>query len=233
MSLDELRSDPYAWVFVRRHHQARPRLIRLRRARRGLFALVGVAVVVVASILGASLIGAGPAPALGVSERGGSIVLSVRPGSDPNQLLGEVRAAFDDQRATVRVETMRGRDEVVGRLLGDGPGVTMVDLDPALDFTATEVLVAPGATGVVAIIVAGDRDLDLGTVGSCADLGRPLVEVRGAYETAGYDVSVTPVALDPAARTQPQFVADVTVLGSIVNIISQPASELVPSGNCR
>ncbi len=230
MSLDELRSDPYAWAFVRRHHQTRPRILRIRRIRKAAIASIALLAIAALSVVTASFIAAGPAPALTITDGGGSLIITIRPDAGPEQIMSEVRAVLDDRKADVRVETLRGRHAIVGRVIGDGHGVVMVDSDPAFDFTATSVVVSADATGIVSLVIAGPAELDLGSAELvCGAFGRPVAAVRAELEANGLRVQVTPVALDETLRGGPHAVADLTLIGSVASIIAQPVAELAPT----
>ena len=112
----------------------------------------------------------------------------------------------------------------------------MIDPDPALDFTATRVLVEPDASGVISIVVHtedGRWDLASGEL-RCSTFGRPVSEVRGELEAAGYTVEVTPVVLDRSNASGPFGVASAALSADSVRLIAQPLTELPDSAiGCR
>jgi len=228
MTADELRADPYAWAFARQHRQMQPVLARSKRRRRGLQLFVGASLVGIVSLFGASMLSAGPPPAVGVNDGGsGGFEISVQPGAGPNEIVTELRSALEESGTEVQVETIGGRDEIVGRVIGDGPGVSMIDSDTAFDYTATRILIEPGATGVVSVVVGTDGTWDLAVADvSCSAYGRTLAEVRGELEARGFSIVVTPVITDRQNETASFLVFSVSVLGDHVSVVAQPLAEL-------
>ena len=207
MSLSELRSDPYAWAFVKQHHRAHPHLRRALRMRRTVQLVVAAVIVAALSVLGMSLLSAGPSSSIQVTDvGGGGITISVVGGS-PDQVLGDIRAAVDAAEiGRVRVESVRGREDVAGRVIGDGFGVTMVDASTELDFTATEVVITPDADGVISVVVPGTSTFDIvGSQMTCTLFGANVTEARADLEAAGYRVEILP-AFPDAPADEAQFV---------------------------
>ena len=119
MTIDEVRTDPHAWAFVRRHHQVRPRIVRARRVLLGIQMMFGALVIVVLTMFGVSLLSAGPSAATTVVDGAdGVFEIAISPEAGSDQIVEEIRSMLDERGLDVRVETITGRDAVVGRLLG-------------------------------------------------------------------------------------------------------------------
>jgi len=229
MTTDELRADPYAWAFARRHRQMQPELARSRRRLRGFQVFVGAALVAGLSLFGVSVLSAGSPAVVGVHDAAsGGLEVSVQPDAGPSDVVAELRAVIDDRGLGVRVETISGRDLVVGRIIGDGQGVSMLDSDPAMDYTATRVLFDPGANGVVSVVVATDGAWDLFVADmGCSTYRRPLAEVRGELVARGFDVVVTAVAVAEGLADSAFLVADATLTADDrVHLVAQPIGEI-------
>ena len=85
---------------------------------------LGVVGVVVVSLFSASLLAAGPRAATSISDNGGGIEIVFRSDAPSDQVFGELRGFFEDRDERIRLESMTGRTAVVGRVIGDGPGIS-------------------------------------------------------------------------------------------------------------
>ena len=103
----------------------------------------------------------------------------------------------------------------------------MVDPDPALDFTATKLRIEPDASGTIAVLIQGQGVFQaFGTDILCPSFGRPVPEVVGEMEAAGYIANVTFVSLAESPSPASYRVGSAVVTGSGVSIIAQPLDEL-------